>query len=241
VSYVERIKSELEQHADPERGEFLPHFFKAVPGGYGEGDRFMGVQVPVQRKIARKYFKDISLDEAEILLQDPVHECRLTALFMLCLRYDKASREEDRKELVNLYLRNLSFVNNWDLVDSSAYKILGPYLINKKKDLLYELAASGELWQERVAVIATMYFIKNGRFTETLKLAEQFLGHQHDLIHKAVGWMLREVGKQNFHVEYEFLLKHYAIMPRTMLRYAIERFDPALRKKFLNGTAGWER
>ncbi len=238
---VERIKNELEQHADPEKGEFLPHFFKAMPGGYGEGDLFLGVQVPVQRKIARKYFKDIPLEETERLLQDPVHECRLTALFILCLRYEKARREEDKTEVVNMYLRNLSFVNNWDLVDSSAYKILGPYLMDKKKDVLYELAASGELWQERIAVIATMHFIKNGRFTETLKLAKQFLGHQHDLMHKAVGWMLREVGKQNFNVEYDFLLKHYEIMPRTMLRYAIEKFDPALRKKFLNGTAGLER
>ncbi len=236
MNYVDLIKRELEQHADREKGEFLPHFFKAIPGGYGEGDLFLGVQVPLQRKIARKHFKDISLDETEKLLQDPVHECRLTALFILCLRYEKARGEEDKAELVNLYLRNLSYVNNWDLVDSSAYKILGPYLMDKKKDMLYELAASGELWQERIAVIATMHFIKNGRFTETLKLAEQFLGHKHDLMHKAVGWMLREVGKQNFNVEYEFLLKHYRIMPRTMLRYAIEKFDAELRKKFLHGT-----
>ena len=237
MNYVERIKYELEQHADPVKAEFLPRFFKAIPGGYGEGDRFIGVQVPLQRKIARKYFKDISLGETERLLQDPLHECRLTALFILCLRYEKARGEEEKTELVNLYLRNLYYVNNWDLVDSSAYKILGPYLMDKEKDLLYKLAASGDLWQQRIAVIATMHFIKNGLYTETLKLAEQFLVHEHDLMHKAAGWMLREVGKQNFNVEYDFLLKHYQKMPRTMLRYAIERFDPELRKQFLNGTA----
>jgi len=234
---VKRIISELEQAADPEKAAFFPHFFKAVPGGYGEGDRFIGVQVPIQRKIARKYFKDIPLQEAERLLQEPVHECRLTALFILCLRYEKARTEKGKTELVDLYLRNLSYINNWDLVDSSAYKILGPYLMDKEKNLLYELAASGDLWQQRIAVIATMHFIKNGLYTETLKLAEQFLTHKHDLMHKAVGWMLREIGKQDYNVEYEFLLKHYQKMPRTMLRYAIEKFDPELRHKFLNGTA----
>ena len=236
MNYVEQIKQELEQYADPEKADFLPRFFKAVPGGYGEGDRFMGVQVPVQRQVARKYYKDISLQETEQLLQDPVHECRLTALFILSLRYEKARFEKEKTEVVNLYLRNLTFVNNWDLVDSSAYKILGPYLIHKEKDMLYEMAASGKLWQQRIAVITTLHFIKKGLFTDTLKLAEKFLAHEHDLIHKAVGWMLREVGKQDFNMEYEFLLKHYQEMPRTMLRYAIEKFDPELRQKFLKGT-----
>jgi len=230
-----KIKSELEKYADPEKAEFLPHFFKAVPGGYGEGDLFMGVKVPFQRIIARKYYRDISLQEVEKLLQDPVHECRLTALFILCLRFGKSRTEEDKKEIVDLYLRNLSFVNNWDMVDSSADKILGPYLMDKEKDLLCELAESGDLWKQRTAVMTTYYFIRNGRFTETLELAERFLGHKHDLIHKAVGWMLREIGKRNFSVEYEFLLKHYRAMPRTMLRYAIEKFEPQLREKFLKG------
>lgn len=228
------IKEELEQFADSEKAVVLSRFFKAVPGGYGEGDRFMGVKVPFQRKIARKYYKKVSLQEAEQLLQEPFHECRLTALFILCLQFEKGCAE-DREEIVNVYLRNLSCVNNWDLVDASAEKILGPYLIDKKKDLLFELAASDDLWGQRIAIMATFYFIKVGRFDETLELAERFLGHDHDLIHKAVGWMLREIGKRDFDTAYGFLQKHYHAMPRTMLRYAIEKYDLVLRGKFLKG------
>lgn len=235
MSYVEKIKSGLEQYADAEKREFLPRFFRAVPGGYGEGDIFMGVTVPLQRKIARKYYKAIPLEDVEKLLQDPLHECRLTALLVLCLRYAGARGEEDKKVLVNIYLRNLSHINNWDLVDASSDKILGAYLLDKNKDLLYTLAASGNLWQQRVAVMATFHFIRHGRCTETLELAERLLGHGHDLIHKAVGWMLREIGKRDFAVAYAFLLKHYRRMPRTMLRYAIEKFEPGLRQQFLRG------
>lgn len=235
MSYVEKIKADLEQYADPEKRKFLPRFFRAVPGGYGEGDIFMGVTVPPQRKIARKYYKAIPLEDVEKLLQDPFHECRLTALLVLCLRYAGARSEEDKKVLVDLYLRNLSHVNNWDLVDASADKILGAHLLDKDKDLLYSLAASGNLWQQRVAVIATFHFIRHGRYTETLELAERLLGHRHDLIHKAVGWMLREVGKRDIDTACAFLLRHYRRMPRTMLRYAIEKFEPGMRQQFLQG------
>lgn len=228
------VKNELQQYADPEKAEILTRFFKAVPGGYGEGDRFMGVKVPLQRKIARRYYKQISLEETETLLQDPFHECRLTALFILCLQMEKGNPRQ-KEEIVQLYLRNLSQVNNWDLVDASAEKILGPYLMDKDKALLYELAKSGELWKERVAMMTTFHFIKNGCFAEALELAEGFLDHKHDLIHKAVGWMLREIGKRDFETEYAFLQQHYRKMPRTMLRYAIEKFDPQLRQKFLKG------
>ncbi len=231
---LESIKRDLEQLADPEKAIILTRFFQAVPGGYGEGDRFMGVKVPDQRKIARKYFRQVSLQETETLLQDPYHECRLTALFILCLQYEKGS-EASREEIVQLYLQNLSRVNNWDLVDSSAEKILGPYLINQDKDILFPLAESGDLWKQRVAVMTTFYFIKKGRFDETLKLAKRFLNHEHNLIHKAVGWMLREIGKRDAQVAYDFLSQHYRDMPRTMLRYAIEKFDPQLRQKFLKG------
>ncbi|MDO9536479.1 MAG: DNA alkylation repair protein [Bacillota bacterium] len=229
------IKSELNKYADSEKAGFLLRYFKVFPGGYGEGDLFIGVKVPYQRIIARKYYLEIPLQEVERLLQDPVHECRLTALFILSLRFEKSRTEEDKKEIVDLYLWNLSYVNNWDLVDSSAEKILGPYLMDNKKDLLYELAESGDLWKQRTAMMTTFHFIKNGRFTETLDLAEGFLQHKHDLMHKAVGWMLREIGKRDFSVEYEFLQKHYRKMPRTMLRYAIEKFEPQLREKFLKG------
>ncbi len=247
------IKRELERAGDPVKAEHHYGFFKAGPGGYGEGDRFFGVTVPRQRTIARQYYRDISLVEVEKLLQDPYHECRLTALFILRLRFEKASREAgknsslkkldkvscerlEQEKIVELYLRNIAFVNNWDLVDSSAPYLLGPYLATRDTTLLDELAVSGELWKQRVAVLTTFYFIRQDRFDETLRLAKQFLNHPHDLMHKAVGWMLREIGKRDINVEYAFLKEHYSIMPRTMLRYAIERFDPALRQKFLQGT-----
>ncbi len=234
TEYYQRIKQELQELADPEKAAILRKYFKALPGGYGEGDRFLGIKVPEQRKMARKYYREISLEETEKLLQDLFHECRLTALFIFCLRFEKGSPEE-RKELVNLYLQNLSRVNNWDLVDASAEKILGSYLLEKEKDLLDELAGSGDLWKERVAIMTTFHFIKQGRFEETLALVERFLGHQHDLIHKAAGWMLREVGKRDYAAEYDFLREHYRQMPRTMLRYAIEKFEPRVREQFLKG------
>ncbi|NLI12917.1 DNA alkylation repair protein [Pelotomaculum propionicicum] len=229
------VKDELEKHKDVEKAEFLPKFFKVGPGEYGEGDRFIGITVPLQRKVARKYFKDISLGETEKLLQEPIHEYRLTALFLLVLKYEHAKKEEDKKEIVDLYLGNLSYVNNWDLVDSSAEKILGPYLWDKDKDLLYKLAGSDNLWEQRIAIITTYHFIRKRQFSDTLNIARILLGHKHDLIHKAVGWMLREVGNRDFETEYNFLVEHYKIMPRTMLRYAIEKFDEDLRQQFLKG------
>lgn len=234
MGYIEMIKNDLNQYADPEKAEILGRFFKAVPGGYGDGDFFMGVKVPFQRKIARQYYKKIPFEETERLLQDIYHECRLTALFILCLQFDRGEAR-DRQEIVNLYLRNLSYVNNWDLVDASAEKILGPYLIRINKKLLYDLAESGHLWKQRIAIMTTFHFLKNDRFKETLDLAERFLNHEHDLIHKATGWMLREIGKRDFDTAYRFLRKHYHNMPRTMLRYAIEKFDPNLRQMFLKG------
>lgn len=232
---VQKIKDELKNHSDKEKASFLPGFFKAVLGGYGEGDIFLGVRVPDQRKIAKKYYKNITQKELEALMQDPHHECRLTALIMLVNKFQKSKKEEERKKIVDLYLNNINCVNNWDLVDSSADKILGEYLFDKEKDILYFFAKSGNLWKQRVAIISTLYFIKNRKYDDTLKLAETLLQHEHDLIHKAVGWMLREVGKKDFNTELKFLKKHYRKMPRTMLRYAIEKFEPDLRKRFLNG------
>lgn len=232
---ITEIKGELQKRINPEKAEFLPRFFQAQPGGYGEGDVFWGVVVPEQRRIARRFYRRISLQELEALLQDPVHECRFTALAMLVLKFEKAREEGERREIVELYLANADYVNNWDLVDASADKTLGAYIYNKDRGVLWELAHSGHLWRERIAVMATFYFIRQGDFAETLKLAEFFLGHEHDLIHKAVGWMLREIGKRDFETEYAFLKKHYQKMPRTMLRYAIEKFDPELRRRFLAG------
>ncbi len=235
ISAVEMVKKDLNGFADAEKAAFLPKFFQAFPGGYGEGDRFIGVTVPNQRKIARKYYRELSLKGLELLIRDPLHECRLTAIFILVLKYEKTKREDEREELVKIYLNNLASINNWDLVDSSAYKILGSYLFKKDRSLLYKLASSGKIWQERIAVISTMYFIRNNDYHDTLKLAEMMFNHEHDLIHKAVGWMLREIGNRHFEVEYDFLKSHYHNMPRTMLRYALEKFCLLLRKKFLTG------
>lgn len=227
------IRQELNNHAVPEKAAPLAKFFQVFPGGYGEGDRFIGVTVPNQHRIARKYYRSISLIELEDLMRDPVHECRLTAILILVLKFEKAKTETEKQSVVDYYLGNIDYINNWDLVDSSAHKIVGAYLFNKDRNLLYNLARSGELWQQRIAVLSTFYFIRNGDYTDSLEIAGLLLNHEHDLIHKAVGWMLREVGNRDFATEYNFLKKHYQIMPRTMLRYAIEKFDPALRKKFL--------
>lgn len=232
---IDAIKRELEQYSDPEKAEFMPRFFQTGPGGYAEGDRFLGITVPHLRRAARKFYRQISLEELEALLQDEIHEYRFTALAMLVYKFEKAETPEERREIVHFYLANADFVNNWDLVDASADKTLGAYLYHRDRSVLWELARSGHLWRQRLAVIATFYFIRRGDFAETLQLAEFFLDHEHDLIHKAVGWMLREIGKRDFQVEYAFLREHYRRMPRTMLRYAIEKFDPELRRAFLQG------
>jgi len=235
MQLIQAIKNELDQYADKAKAEFLPRFFKTQPGGYAEGDRFIGVTVPNQRKVAKKYFGLIQLNEVENLLHETFHEYRLTALFILVNKYDKAISDNEKKAIVDLYLNNITYINNWDLVDSSADKILGPYLLDKRKDILYEFANSNDLWQQRIAIITTYYFIKHNRFDDTLTISAILLNHKHDLIHKAVGWMLREIGNRDFDVELNFLKNHYKKMPRTMLRYAIEKFEEGLRQQFLKG------
>jgi 3-methyladenine DNA glycosylase AlkD len=232
---VQAVKEELAQYQDPQKAEFLLRYFKATPGGYGEGDSFIGVKVPYQRKVARKFYKNVTLEDIETLLREPVHEYRLTAIFLLVLKYEKARSEEEKKSIVDLYLNNCSYVNNWDLVDASAEYILGPYLLERDREILYRFARSGHLWQQRIAVMTTHYFIRNGQFEDTFNIASILLKHEHDLIHKAVGWMLREVGKRDFEAAFNFLKEHYREMPRTMLRYAIEKYDEELRQKFLKG------
>lgn len=232
---MKAVKDDLQEYVDSEKADFLPRFFQAVPGGYGEGDKFIGVAVPNQRKVARKYYKDISLRGVEELLSDPIHEHRLTAAFMLVLKYERAKTEECKEAVVGSYLRNISQINNWDLVDSSADKILGPHLFNTTKDLLYEFADSDDLWKQRIAIVTTHYFIRKMEFATTFDIARILLHHEHDLIHKAVGWMLREVGNRDFEAELEFLREYYHDMPRTMLRYAIEKFEEDLRQQFLRG------
>jgi hypothetical protein len=227
--------SELQSHSRPERIEGVARFFQAFPGGYGEGDDFWGVEVPVQRRLSRLYYKSLDLEDMVLLIRDPVHEVRLSALMMLVLRFERSKDGEERDRIARLYLDNLDHVNNWDLVDSSAHYIIGPWLEDKGHGLLLDLARSGQLWPQRVAMISTYHLIRKGDFAPALEVAELLLGHPHDLIHKAVGWMLREIGNRDHRAEYAFLLKHYRTMPRTMLRYAIEKFDEDVRQDFLKG------
>ena len=230
------IKKELIEHSNPVYAKHHTQFFKAIPGGYGEGDAFLGLRVPDQHEISKKYFKEITLTETEKLLRDGFHECRLTALFILVLKYASAKSEGEKTAIVDLYLANISHVNNWDLVDSSAHKILGPYFEKRERKLLYTFACSRDLWKERIAILTTFHFIRKKQFGDSLKIAALLLQHPHDLIHKAVGWMLREIGNRDFEKEFEFLRKHYHKMPRTMLRYAIEKFPENIRLQFLKGT-----
>ena len=228
------VIKELKAVSSPEKAEHSKRFFRTGPGEYGEGDQFLGITVPEQRKIAKKY-KSISLSEAEILLQNPFHEVRLTVLMLLVYKLEKAD-EELSEEIFNLYMSNLQYVNNWDLVDSSCRFIIGKYLEHKEKDLLFDMARSNDLWEKRIAMISCYHFIHNRHeFGDALIIAEILVNDDHDLIQKAVGWMLREIGNVDQELEEEFLRKHYKQMPRTMLRYAIEKFEEPLRKKYLHG------
>ncbi|MBT9148459.1 MAG: hypothetical protein DDT32_02233 [Syntrophomonadaceae bacterium] len=237
MNLAEQIKADLYQYADPKKAASLAKFLKAVPGGYGEGDSFIGVVVPKQRQVVKLYYKRVSLDDVTDLLQSPVHEHRMTALFILVYKFAAAKTESEQSELGEFYLANIRYVNNWDLVDSSADKILGAYLFSRDREILTRLAVSDNIWEQRIAVIATFYFIKNHQFEDTLKIVDLLLSHRHDLIHKATGWMLREIGQRDLAAEIAYLKKHYQIMPRTMLRYAIEKFTPELRNAFMKGIA----
>jgi 3-methyladenine DNA glycosylase AlkD len=227
------IQQELKSLADPRHAAVLQRFFKTGPGQYGERDRFRGIRVPVLRKVARKY-RHLSLAEAEQLLQSAFHEDRLLALLLLIEHY---YRDDDtvRDGIHRFYLDHTGWVNNWDLVDASAPHLVGHYLKDRSKDLLIRLAASRVLWERRMAIMATFHFIKQGDYDETFRVARLLLGDPEDLIHKAVGWMLREVGKRDVTAAEAFLQAHYRKMPRTMLRYAIERLPEARRQAYLKG------
>lgn len=214
--------------------QILQRFFKTGPGEYGEGDRFIGVRVPAIRRVA-KTFRDLTLDETIRLLHSDIHEERLLALIILTEKYRKGT-DDEQKMVYELYLSNTRYINNWDLVDLSAEHIAGAYLRDRSREPLYSLAQSTMLWERRISVLSTFHLIKRGEFGETLRIAEMLLRDKEDLIHKAVGWMLREVGKRDRGVEEAFLKKHYRVMPRTMLRYAIEKFPEDLRQQYLKGT-----
>ncbi len=226
------VKAALEQVASAERAAVSPRYFKAGLGEYAEGDKFIGVTVPDQRKIAAR-FRELPRKEVERLLENCYHECRLTGLFILVSQFGRAKTESDRKSIYEFYLDHLDCVNNWDLVDSSAPPIVGSFLLEKSHQPLFKLARARHLWKNRVAMISTLYFIKQGQPATTLALAEFLIKHPHDLIHKAVGWMLREVGDTNRKLLLTFLEQHVSQMPRTMLRYAIEKLPETQRQSFL--------
>jgi 3-methyladenine DNA glycosylase AlkD len=223
----------LEAMGDAEQALILKRFFKTGPGQYGAGDKFLGIRVPAIRKLTQEY-QDLALDETVKLLHSSIHEARLLALLILICLYRKGNATR-KKQIFSIYLGNTQFINNWDLVDVSAEHIVGTYLQDQSKTILYRLALSEYLWERRIAIIATFHYIKQGDFSETLRLAEELLVDSHDLIHKAVGWMLREVGKRDLVTEELFLQNNYRLMPRTMLRYAIEKFPEDRRQQYLRG------
>ncbi|MDE3169534.1 MAG: DNA alkylation repair protein [Acidobacteriota bacterium] len=219
--------------ADPRRAKSVAKFFKTAKGEYGEGDRFIGIAVPALRKIARQHVS-LGLGDAARLLASPIHEYRLAALEILVAQYDPAG-EAQRERIVAFYLRHTARMNNWDLVDAAASRILGAHLRNHPRGILDRLAISANLWERRIAMVATLALIRAGEVTDAHRVAEKLLGDEHDLIHKAVGWMLRETGKVDSGALLDFLRRHYRQIPRTTLRYAIERFPAAQRKKLLAG------
>ena len=226
---IEKLQQEMRSMKNPEKAKIISGFFKTGKGEYGEGDLFIGMTVPESRKIAKKY-ADLSFNEIRKLLKSQFHEERLVALLILVHNY-QIGNEGQKNDVFDFYIRNTYLINNWDLVDLTADKIIGANLMDKEKNILYNLARSRNLWERRISIIATFHFIKKDNFYETFRIAEMLLDDRHDLIHKAVGWMLREVGKKNQKAEEAFLKKNYKKMPRTMLRYAIERF-PENKKKF---------
>jgi 3-methyladenine DNA glycosylase AlkD len=242
---LKRLEQEINSHANKPQAAILQRFFKTGPGQYGAGDRFLGLKVPLQREIAGKY-GDLPLTDIRALLNSKIHEFRLIALMILTAQYEAAVRPADKQKIVEFYLRHSSRINNWDLVDLSAYKILGDFLLlaetvsslkikYQAQSFLKRLAASSNLWERRMAMVATYAFIKAGRTKEVFTIAERLLRDEHDLIHKAVGWMLREAGKRVGEAELKkFLDEYQGQLPRTALRYAIERLSPREREHYLS-------
>lgn len=234
VQKLTDLKKDLKALANPERAKVSAWFFKTGKGQYGEGDQFLGITVPIQRKVAKRYVH-VSLSDIQKLLVSPIHEFRLVGVYILVYQFEKADTKT-QKQMYTFYIKNAKRINNWDLVDSSAPHIVGSYLLHSPRNILYRFAKSKNLWEKRIAIIATAQFIKHNQFEDTFKIAKILITDTHDLIHKAVGWMLREVGNKNQAAEEKFLKKHFEQMPRTMLRYAIEKFPEVRRKQYLQGT-----
>jgi len=238
---LNKILKEIYSKKNKKKSEIFSGFFKTGRGDYGEGDKFLGITVSVSRNIAKKYL-NLSLKEILELLKNKFHEIRLIGLIVLVEKY-KLANDIDKKKIYNFYLKNTKYINNWDLVDLSCYHIVGNYLYNlspepdsgenRVEKTLFKLTKSKNLWEQRIAIVSTFYFIKNNRFDMTLKIAGLYLTHKHDLIHKATGWMLREMGKRDKNKLLAFLNENYKKMPRTMLRYSIEKLDKNLKDKYM--------
>lgn len=226
---LSELKKELRTYSNKEKAKNNTRFFKTGRGDYGEGDKFIGVTVPDIRKVAQKY-KNLDPQDIITLLSSPIHEERMTALIIMTLRYPS-----EKETFFNLYIKNTRYINNWDLVDATCPRIVGDYLLDKPRDPLYDFANSNDLWKKRIAIISTLTLIRNSEYEDTIKISEILLNDTHDLIHKAVGWMLREIGNRSKETEVKFLNEYNKKMPRTMLRYAIERFPERERKMYLKG------
>ena len=226
------LKQALLQLENPERAIQATRFFKTGKGQYGEGDIFIGLSNPQVQALVKEHWKLTDMTDIQELINDKIHELRFAGLLVLVAKFPKSSPFQ-QQEVINFYVKNVQQINNWDLVDCSAYKILGKFLLNKDRQILYDLANSGHLWSERIAVVSCLEFIRNRQFSDIFNLSEKFLSHKHDLMHKACGWMLREVGKRDELALEEFLDEHLKNMPRTMLRYAIERMEEGKRLGYL--------
>jgi 3-methyladenine DNA glycosylase AlkD len=233
MSYLNVI-NELKAIANPQKALLLQRYFKTGKGDYAEGDKFLGIMVPEQRKVAKKY-ENLEFDQIQNLISTNIHEYRFTALQILVIQYkklDKKGNQKNKRKIVDFFLKNKKYINNWDLVDTSVPYILGMWLLDKDKEILYKLARSKNIWDRRIAIISTFQFIKNNDFKEALAIAKILLNDKHDLIHKATGWMLREIGKKNESILEKFLEENFEMMPRTMLRYAIEKFSKEKRNLY---------
>lgn len=230
---IEKLKAELIAAGNIQKAAVLSRFFKTGKGNYGEGDKFIGITVPDNRAITRRYLH-LPSSQFAMLLQCEIHEVRLSALIgMVELYKSRHTSDAQRQEIVDIYIANTHYINNWDLVDLSVYNIIGAHLLHRDRSLLYRWADSQSLWKQRMAIVATMWFIRHGEYDDTIKIAEKLCHHPHDLIQKAVGWLLREVGKRDLKRLTDFLDEHYTTLPRTLLRYAIEKFPANMRAHYL--------
>lgn len=235
-SAAQHLTKAIMAAADPQQAVALSRFFRCGKGQYGEGDKFLGVKVPQTRAAVKAHWRECNDDELESLMTSPWHELRLAALLTLVMRFKNARRDpSEQAKIIEYYLGHTRWINNWDLVDLSCYELLGAWLLDKPRTMLYNLAADGRsLWEQRIAMVSTMAFVRRGQLDDTYALAEQLLGHPHDLIHKAVGWLLREAGKRDAARLELWLRQHIATTPRTTLRYAIEKFPENLRRELLS-------